>query len=448
MWSGARIRGALGALVEGNITGRLGDLLRKMYPDRQILMRAHGEIKFITLSRGLQVGATLLAVVVAGWVGYTSMSFFHYGSVLERRDRELARAGERYDMAMSDLAVYRERFDSMSLSIEESQDRILGLIGKNRALHQGLQSTKSQLEMTQTERIEISRLHDQLTEQLGALEIQLDGVVGHNQSLRSSASTLRTELDSLSAEQMEATEESIQLTRRVRELETELSILRVSQEDVIERLAENTAINIGEIEKTIAMTGLEADELVMRLDGTTEGQGGPFVAFEPGMAEELPIDKSVALLDRHIARWEQLQAVLRLLPLSAPMDGAHVTSGYGRRQDPVNNRLAMHDGIDLAGPIRSAVLTTAPGKVVYVGWKGRYGKVVEVDHGMGIRTRYAHLRKIYVESGQEIGYREKIGQMGSTGRSTGPHLHYEVIIDGESMDPTKFLRAGKYVFKG
>ena len=222
----------------------------------------------------------------------------------------------------------------------------------------------------------------------------------------------------------------------------------MSQEDVIERLAENTAINIGEIEKTIAMTGLEADELVMRLDGTTEGQGGPFVAFEPGMAEELPIDKSVALLDRHIARWEQLQAVLRLLPLSAPMDGAHVTSGYGRRQDPVNNRLAMHDGIDLAGPIRSAVLTTAPGKVVYVGWKGRYGKVVEVDHGMGIRTRYAHLRKIYVESGQEIGYREKIGQMGSTGRSTGPHLHYEVIIDGESMDPTKFLRAGKYVFKG
>ena len=403
MWSGARIRGALGALVEGNITGRLGDLLRKMYPDRQILMRAHGEIKFITLSRGLQVGATLLAVVVAGWVGYTSMSFFHYGSVLERRDRELARAGERYDMAMSDLAVYRELFDSMSLSIEESQDRILGLIGKNRALHQGLQSTKSQLEMTQTERIEISRLHDQLTEQLGALEIQLDGVVGHNQSLRSSASTLRTELDSLSAEQMEATEESIQLTRRVRELETELSILRLSQEDVIERLAENTAINIGEIEKTIAMTGLEADELVMRLDGTTEGQGGPFVAFEPGMAEELPIDKSVALLDRHIARWEQLQAVLRLLPLSAPMDGAHVTSGYGRRQDPVNNRLAMHDGIDLAGPIRSAVLTTAPGKVVYVGWKGRYGKVVEVDHGMGIRTRYAHLRKIYVESGQEIG---------------------------------------------
>jgi len=252
----------------------------------------------------------------------------------------------------------------------------------------------------------------------------------------------------LSAERMEADEESIKLTRRVRELETELSILRVSQEDVIERLAENTVHNIGEIEKTIAMTGLEVDELVMRLDGVAEGQGGPFVAFEPGMADELPIDQSVALLDRQIARWEQLRAVLRLLPLSAPMDGGHVTSGYGKRQDPVNNRLAMHDGIDLAGPIRSAVLATAPGKVVYVGWKGRYGKMVEIDHGMGIRTRYAHLRKIYVESGQEIDYREKVGQMGSTGRSTGPHLHYEVIIDGESMDPTKFLRAGKYVFKG
>ncbi len=448
MWSGARIRGALGALVEGDITDRFGDLLRKMYPDRQILMRAHGEIKFITLSRGLQIGATLLAVVVAGWVGYTSMSFFHYGSALERRDRELARTGERYELAMSDLAVYRERFDSLNLSLEDSQDRILGLIGQNRALLQGLRSTKSQLEMTQAERIEISGLHNQLTEQLGALESQLDGVVDHNRNLRSSASTLRTELDSLSAERMEVTEENIELTRRVRELETELSILRVSQEDVIERLAENTVQNIGEIEKTIAMTGLEVDELVMRLDGAAEGQGGPFVAFEPGMMDEFPIDESVALLDRHIARWEQLRAVLRLLPISAPMDDAHLTSGYGMRQDPVNNRLAMHDGIDLAGPIRGAVLSTAPGKVVYVGWKGRYGKVVEVDHGMGIRTRYAHLRKIYVETGQEIDYREKVGQMGSTGRSTGPHLHYEVIIDGESMDPTKFLRAGKYVFKG
>ena len=448
MWSRARIISALSAPVEGFITGRLGDLLRRMYPDRQILMRARGEVKFITLSRGLQVGATLLGVLVAGWTGYATMSFFHYGAVLAYKDGELFRAGERYDTAMVDIAAYRDRFDAVNLSLEDSQDRILGLIEQNRALRHGLQSTKSQLEMTQAERFEISRLHDRMTEQLGALETQLDGVAGHNQDLRSSASTLRTELDSLSVERTEAIEERIRLARRVRELETELSILLVSQEDVIERLAENTVNNIGAIEKTIAMTGLAVDELVKRLDGNAEGQGGPFLAFEPWMVEDTPLDESVALLDRHIARLETIQEVLRLLPLSAPMDGSHVSSGFGKRQDPVQNRLAMHHGIDLVGPIRGAVLATAPGKVVYVGWKGRYGKMVEVDHGMGIRTRYAHLRKIYVEAGQEIDYREKIGQMGSTGRSTGPHLHYEVIIDGESMDPMKFLRAGKYVFKG
>ena len=237
-------------------------------------MRARGEVKFITLSRGLQVGATLLGVLVAGWTGYATMSFFHYGAVLAYKDGELFRAGERYDTAMVDIAAYRDRFDAVNLSLEDSQDRILGLIEQNRALRHGLQSTKSQLEMTQAERFEISRLHDRMTEQLGALETQLDGVAGHNQDLRSSASTLRTELDSLSVERTEAIEERIRLARRVRELETELSILLVSQEDVIERLAENTVNNIGAIEKTIAMTGLAVDELVKRLDGNAEGQGG------------------------------------------------------------------------------------------------------------------------------------------------------------------------------
>ena len=102
MWSGARKLGVLGARVEGYITDRLGDLLRRMYPDRQILMRAHGEIKFITLSRGIQIGATALAVLFAGWVGFATMSFFHYGALLDSKDRELTHAGERYDMAMID----------------------------------------------------------------------------------------------------------------------------------------------------------------------------------------------------------------------------------------------------------------------------------------------------------------------------------------------------------
>jgi murein DD-endopeptidase MepM/ murein hydrolase activator NlpD len=94
------------------------------------------------------------------------------------------------------------------------------------------------------------------------------------------------------------------------------------------------------------------------------------------------------------------------------------------------------------------VLATAPGVVVNVGWNGNYGRLIEVDHGMGIRTRYGHLRRILVQAGQRVELRQKIGEMGSSGRSTGIHLHYEILVNGEPRDPMKFLQAGEYVFKG
>jgi len=107
----------------------------------------------------------------------------------------------------------------------------------------------------------------------------------------------------------------------------------------------------------------------------------------------------------------------------------------------------LHGGIDLASRRRAPVHVTSPGVVTFVGWKGGFGKIVEVDHGLGIRTRYAHLSNIYVKRGQKLEYREKVGQIGSTGRSSGEHLHYEVIVDGRSQDPASFIKAGQYVFK-
>ena len=108
----------------------------------------------------------------------------------------------------------------------------------------------------------------------------------------------------------------------------------------------------------------------------------------------------------------------------------------------------MHYGVDLAGWTGATIYSTAPGKVVFASRKGRYGKLVEIDHGFGLRTRYAHLRKILVKTGQQLVHRQKIGLLGSTGRSTGPHVHYEVRFEGKPLNPRKFIMAGRYVFKG
>jgi murein DD-endopeptidase MepM/ murein hydrolase activator NlpD len=146
-----------------------------------------------------------------------------------------------------------------------------------------------------------------------------------------------------------------------------------------------------------------------------------------------------------------VHAVLQAMPLVPPMRTYRQTSDFGERRDPITGRRALHTGLDFGGPAGARVLATAPGRVVSAGRAGAYGIMVEVDHGMGIRTRYGHLREALVKPGDHLALHDPVGVMGSTGRSTGEHLHYEVRVDGAALDPAQFLEAGrslKYVFKG
>ena len=192
------------------------------------------------------------------------------------------------------------------------------------------------------------------------------------------------------------------------------------------------------------LTGLDVGDLLRLTDAGKSGQGGPLASFA-GMGNEF--ENSVLALELHLARWEGLQQVLKTLPLTPPADHYYVSSGFGKRRDPFTKRWEMHYGLDLAGPLKTFVRATAAGVVTYAGRKGPYGRFVEIDHGLDIRTRYAHLHKILVKKGEKIKYRQKIGMMGNTGRSTGSHVHYEVLFKGRPQDPGKFLEAGKYVFK-
>jgi murein DD-endopeptidase MepM/ murein hydrolase activator NlpD len=140
--------------------------------------------------------------------------------------------------------------------------------------------------------------------------------------------------------------------------------------------------------------------------------------------------------------------ILRSLPLSAPVDHYYISSGFGDRTDPFNGESAIHEGLDLVDAIRSEVLATAPGRVVFAGWRGNYGRVVEIDHGLGISTVYAHLDSVLVKEGDLVDYRQAIGKLGNSGRSSGAHVHYEVRFEGKPLDPMGFLKAGRYVFKG
>ena len=138
--------------------------------------------------------------------------------------------------------------------------------------------------------------------------------------------------------------------------------------------------------------------------------------------------------------------IMPALPLRRPLTGRQeVTSGYGVRMDPFLGRMALHTGLDMREEAGALVRATAVGKVVSAGWSGGYGNMVEVAHGNDLSTRYGHLSMINVVEGQNVSPGTILGRVGSTGRSTGPHLHYEVRVDGEAVDPGRFLRASDKV---
>jgi murein DD-endopeptidase MepM/ murein hydrolase activator NlpD len=170
--------------------------------------------------------------------------------------------------------------------------------------------------------------------------------------------------------------------------------------------------------------------------------GGPFVPFKL-KPDSGPFERQLHRITLARAQVDRLTRSLATVPVRVPMAGEiESTSGFGMRMDPFIRSPAMHTGQDFRGDTGDPVRATAIGTVTHAGWNGGYGKMVEIDHGNGLSTRYAHLSEVSVHVGQSIKIGQVVGKLGSTGRSTGPHLHYETRVDGDAVDPQKFLRAG------
>jgi murein DD-endopeptidase MepM/ murein hydrolase activator NlpD len=189
-------------------------------------------------------------------------------------------------------------------------------------------------------------------------------------------------------------------------------------------------------------------QLGLKPDAARPASGGPFVPVKV-----TPNDQSFsrALLRVNVARADAsaLSNTLLKVPLRKPVAGdIDESSPFGIRTDPFVHEAAMHTGIDFRGDIGDPIRATASGTVTIAGWSGGYGKMVEIDHGNGVATRYGHLSQIDVDVGDAVRSGQTVGKLGSTGRSTGPHLHYEVRVKGEAVDPQKFLDVGERIFGG
>ncbi|MBM3618609.1 MAG: M23 family metallopeptidase [Alphaproteobacteria bacterium] len=238
-----------------------------------------------------------------------------------------------------------------------------------------------------------------------------------------------------------------------------------SQNGAYEDLIESTGLNLAKLLKTpeakARMAKIQADgdtkrqaanavqdEELRRTKETTSdfaNQGGPFEPANPSQlsADELRAEEAMFdNLDESIL----LRELMNVIPFAKPVANARVTSTFGRRVDPINKRWAIHKGMDFVGPYGGKVQATSGGTVTVAGTMRGYGNVVEIDHGYGFTTRYAHLQKVLVTEGQSVKKGATIGTQGNSGRSTGTHVHYEVRHNKTALNPDKFVKAGNHVF--
>lgn len=361
----------------------------------------------------------------------------------------LAMAGER-EALTSDLAIVEAELNLHQTATERSRERLEAVIVQLAELTDGEVGVETDVSGA-----------------LQALEAQIGDLAAELRSARNNAADMETAIGDVVVglarvagdsptrlDMVEAPEAKVSLTH---ELLNAVASVQEDQHELILRLTEEADSGISRNESILKMAGLDVDA-VLRLSGYEAGVGGPLealpedIAPAAGDASAPPSGASVLasdieVLESRLSRMAALNELMRCVPLISPVDNFQMTSPFGIRKDPITGQSAMHKGIDIGGWAGIKVHASAPGVVTFAGRNAGYGYMVEIDHGCGIKTVYAHLKRVKVKKGDTVEHRMVVGTLGSTGRSTGPHVHFEIIVDGKEVDPEKFIEAGRHVHK-
>lgn len=428
-------------------------VLDRMFPERQFYYRRGGRVRFVSLGKPAQAVLALVLVASFGWVTFASAYLLFQDRIVESKNRRIADLESAYGQLSQELSDTRSHFVSLTGDLEDKYGRLLDLLLHKEALEKRLSALTDERDTAVGERNRALAVKRTLEERVERLETDLDATSARNSSLSEALGKTHRSLSRAAGDRDRARRRYDSAEKHADELERRLDELKSSQQALVDRLRERTLAGVREMVSVIELTGLDAGDLLYPTDAGEPGRGGPLASLDSaGSANEFTdmgdaFENSVLELESHLVLREGLRRILRTLPLAPPTDHYRLASGFGKRRDPITRRWAMHYGLDLSGPFKSAVRATAAGVVTYAGRKGPYGRIVEIDHGLGISTRYAHLHQNLVKKGEEVKFRQQIGKMGTTGRSTGPHVHYEVLFRGQPQDPEKFLEAGRHVFK-
>jgi len=449
---------------------------RRIFTERQFYLRSHGQVQFMALSASTQAVLACAAVLFLGWVGFTSVNVVFQDQIIAAKDHKFVRMQSAYEQHIAEMQA---DYDAISSDMVLAQSRFLSTTSDLEAKHRMLtdlltqnQKVRSQLDDLRIQVADLpgtnARTDDGETRIMlrpaavdGAMrESRIDltpppfdmGNTAHTDAVSGIGGAF-TDLDHSDLAHTDLTQAAagVRHAEKVTLMDDRLENLDRVQQHLMNRIEEETDLKIREIESIIRIAGFKPKDLVERLDEEATGYGGPFITYADDALTESdtskPFGRQILRVTDNLNRISVLNQSLRMLPLARPIYGIEINSDFGARIDPLNRKLAFHSGIDFAAPQGTPVHAPMAGTVLFAGWRGAFGRLIELDHGNGITSRYAHLRKIKVKVGETVEFRETIGTVGSSGRSTGPHLHYEVWVDGKVQNPINFLKAGQYVLE-
>ncbi len=387
---------------------------RTLFSEKEFIIRSNGRMKVLKISPKFQLGAFVLMLAVGIWSAYSYQMYSVSDKIISYQEKKLGETRSAYVDLMSDFVTVHKNISSMMENLGKGSEK------KTEDIDEYLKKA----EIIEEKIRQITAQEDWVSEKdLGEKSALKDALIHRDVAL----------------------EEKKALEARVAQLEDVVNSLQAFEMDILKKVETISNKEIDKIRTSIS--GING-ELKKRgkyfnplANSKKNNRGGLYVPDNPAIGQNEELMKQVMRTFEAVDDNSYYQEALKRIPLGKPVWTYWLSSPFGKRADPFNTKSARHKGVDLASNKGNKVKSMAEGKVTRAGVATGYGKMVEVDHGNGFKTRYAHLNAVYVEKGEAIDAGQAVGEVGSTGRSTGPHLHYEVLYDGVNMDPMVFIKA-------
>ena len=434
--------------------GAPGRALERLFPEKRLFLRSEDQTRFVRLTPWHQLAAVLGIALLIGWTAI-STAFLLFdslgsGSLREQARREQALYESRLnelsrerDLRAQEAAEAEARFNAALAQISTMQLMLLHSEDRRKEMETGLEVVQAHLRETAAER-------DAAEERIAALQARLEEAGLEGRQGPGALDDAASAIEFLSAALDQTARQRDTLSGQLEAAQADLADLRLEQKLLLEKnerifsqLEDAVSLSLEPLDKMFESVGLSPQRILNTIRQGYSGQGGPLtpVSFS---TRGVPSDPDTLRANEILARLDQLnlyRIAAQKVPLTLPVRNAfRYTSGFGMRWG------RMHEGLDMAAPIGTPIYATADGVVTFAGTKSGYGLVTIIRHDFGIETRYAHQSRIRVKVGQKVSRGERIGDMGSTGHSTGSHVHYEVRVNGKPVNPMKFIKAGKDVF--